>query len=153
MDIKIIPVSYRLLSDFRKEFDLPKSRTYNDLHNATDAYLEAVVGDVYYNKFFKKPFDFKSKYSIKMKAIFQNQQKEDDEIIWNGKSDLIKVQKIAQKTSAHIVKYSSFSTGKLFDVQLVSRKPGLVEFKKGMPTERYGGYNKPKIMFFRTGPP
>ena len=23
-----------------------------------------------------------------------------------------------------------------------------VEFKKGMPTERYGGYNKPKIMFF-----
>lgn len=148
MDIKIIPVSYRLLSDFRKEFDLPKSRTYNDLHNATDAYLEAVVGDVYYNKFFKKPFDFKSKYSIKLKAIFQNQQKEDDEIIWNGKSDLIKVQKIAQKTSAHIVKYSSFSTGKLFDVQLVSRKPGLVEFKKGMPTERYGGYNKPKIMFF-----
>ena len=33
-------------------------------------------------------------------------------------------------------------------MQLVSRKPGLVEFKKGMPTERYGGYNKPKIMFF-----
>ena len=43
-----------LVSEFRQEFDLLKSRTYNDLHHAVDAYLNIVVGNVYFVKFTKK---------------------------------------------------------------------------------------------------
>ena len=34
------------VSDFRRDFDLPKSRTANNFHHAHDAYLNVVVGDV-----------------------------------------------------------------------------------------------------------
>lgn len=34
------------VSDFRRDFDLPKSRTANNFHHAHDAYLNIIVGDV-----------------------------------------------------------------------------------------------------------
>jgi CRISPR-associated endonuclease Csn1 len=45
------------VSAFRQEFDLVKVREINDYHHAKDAYLNIIVGNVYYNKFtagFKK---------------------------------------------------------------------------------------------------
>lgn len=40
-----------LVSDFRNLFDLVKVRFINNLHHAYDAYLNIVVGNVYYEKF------------------------------------------------------------------------------------------------------
>lgn len=40
-----------LVSDFRNLFDLIKIRQLNNLHHANDAYLNIVVGNVYYEKF------------------------------------------------------------------------------------------------------
>lgn len=40
-----------LVSEFRNEFDLVKVRQLNNLHHANDAYLNIVVGNVYYEKF------------------------------------------------------------------------------------------------------
>ena len=39
-DAEVVYVKAGLVSDFRHEFDLPKSRSYNDLHNAADAFFE-----------------------------------------------------------------------------------------------------------------
>ena len=36
-----------LVSDFRRDFDMLKSRDVNDFHHAKDAYLNIVVGNVY----------------------------------------------------------------------------------------------------------
>ena len=55
-DAEVVYVKAGLVSDFRHEFDLPKSRSYNDLHNAADAFLSVVAGNVYDMRFSKKWF-------------------------------------------------------------------------------------------------
>ncbi|MCH5272782.1 MAG: type II CRISPR RNA-guided endonuclease Cas9 [Lachnospiraceae bacterium] len=46
------------VSDFRNKYKLYKVRCVNDLHHAQDAYLNIVVGNVYYVKFTKNPLNF-----------------------------------------------------------------------------------------------
>lgn len=55
---EIVFVKAGNVSDFRKKFTLYKVRSVNDLHHAQDAYLNIVVGNVYYVKFTKDPLNF-----------------------------------------------------------------------------------------------
>ncbi|MDE6750189.1 MAG: type II CRISPR RNA-guided endonuclease Cas9 [Lachnospiraceae bacterium] len=55
---EIVFVKAGNVSDFRKKFALYKVRSVNDLHHAQDAYLNIVVGNVYYVKFTKDPLNF-----------------------------------------------------------------------------------------------
>ena len=47
-----------VVSQFRHDFEIPKCRSINDFHHAQDAYLNIVVGNVYYTKFTKNPRNF-----------------------------------------------------------------------------------------------
>lgn len=145
-DAEIVYVKAGLVSDFRHEFDLPKSRSYNDLHNAADAFLSVVAGNVYDMRFSKKWFRVDEKYSVKVKTIFTHEVKCRGDIIWE-KPMLEKVEDTARKNTAHFVKYTAFKTGGLFDQNPVKKGTGLVPIKAGLPTEKYGGYNKAGIMF------
>ena len=149
-EAEIIYSKAGMVSEFRQEYDLLKSRIYNDLHHAVDAYLNIVVGNVYHMRFDRKWFNVDQKYSIKMKTIFSSKKPLiiDEELIWNTETMLRKVIKTAGKNTAHFVKYSTFKTGGFFDQNPVSKAQGLVPIKKGMPTEKYGGYNKAGAMFF-----
>ncbi|SFB39241.1 CRISPR-associated endonuclease Csn1 [Acetitomaculum ruminis DSM 5522] len=146
-DAEIVYCKSRLASEFRHAFNIYKSRRVNDLHHAVDAYLNIVTGNVYNMRFTKRWFNVNQKYSVKPKVIFTNEVKCGDEIIWN-KEMLANVKKQAIKNNAHFVKYSYFKHGGLFDQQPVSKNSGLVPRKKGLDTEKYGGYNKSGIMFF-----
>ena len=147
-NIEIVYVKAGLVSDFRHEFDLPKSRTYNDLHHAVDAYLNIVAGNVYNMRFSKKWFSVDSEYSIKTKTVFSHPVNCQGTIVWEGASMLAKVKKIAKKNTAHFVKFATFKTGGLFDQNPVKKGTGLIPLKAGLPTEKYGGYNSARIMFF-----
>ena len=57
-DTEIVYAKGSNVSDFRHEFKIPKSRIVNDYHHAHDAYLNIVVGNVYYTKFTKSPRNF-----------------------------------------------------------------------------------------------
>ncbi len=46
------------VSDFRRDNDYLKSRLINDMHHAKDAYLNIVVGNVYYTKFTQSPINY-----------------------------------------------------------------------------------------------
>ena len=46
------------VSDFRRHYDLLKSRSVNDFHHAHDAYLNIVVGNAYYVKFTQNPLNY-----------------------------------------------------------------------------------------------
>ncbi len=146
-DIDIVYVKAGLASDFRHEFELPKSRVYNDLHHAVDAYLNIVVGNVYDMKFSKRWFSPDSSYSIKTKTIFSRPVKCGGEEVWDGEQMLSKVKKTAKKNTAHFVKYAAFKTGGLFDQNPLKKASGLIPLKAGLPTEKYGGYNKASVMF------
>jgi CRISPR-associated endonuclease Csn1 len=146
-DAEVVYVKAGLVSDFRHEFDLPKSRSYNDLHNAADAFLSVVAGNVYDMRFSKKWFRIDEKYSVKVKTIFTHEVKCRGDIIWDGMPMLEKVEDTARKNTAHFVKYAAFKTGGLFDQNPVKKGTGLIPLKAGLPTEKYGGYNKAGIMF------
>lgn len=141
-----------LTSEFRQEFDVLKSRLFNDLHHAVDAYLNIATGNVYSTKFTKN-FNVNTKYSVKTETIFAPKEpfKFDGKEIWS-KETLAKVKETAVKNNAHFTKFAFFrKSGEkkgLFDQQLYPKEKGLVPRKKNLPTEKYGGYDGATIMFF-----
>lgn len=57
-DAKIAYSKASNVSDFRRDYDLPKSRLINDFHHANDAYLNIVVGNAYLVKFTQNPLNY-----------------------------------------------------------------------------------------------
>lgn len=145
---EIVYVKARLAAEFRQEFLAPKSRLINDLHHAKDAYLNAVVGNVYHEKFSKKWFNLDEHYSIRTKTIFTHDLVYNDEYIWNCKRDLPLVKKIYDKNAIHLTRYAYCQKGGLFDQQPVKKGVDKIPLKKGLDTEKYGGYNKKAAGFF-----
>lgn len=144
---EIVYSKANLVSEFRQDFKLPKSRVYNDLHHAVDAYLNIVVGNVYNSKFTKN-FNVHQSYSIKVKTLFTHPVMCGNTVVWDGINMLERVKATAVKNNAHFTKFALFKKGGLFDQMPVSAAEGLTPLKKGLPTERYGGYNKSSGEFF-----
>lgn len=135
-------------SEFRQEFELYKSRTFNDLHHAADAYINVVVGNVRSMRFNRKWFSVNSNYSQKVRTIFTHPVVCGGKTVWDGEPMLAKVKKNAVKNTAQMNAFSTFKTGGLFDQMPLSAAEGLIPRKKDLPTEKYGGYNKASVMFF-----
>ena len=97
---------------------------------------------------FTKKFNFDQKYSVNPKTVFTHEVKCGNQLVWDGSAMIEKVKKQAVKNNAHFVKFSYFKHGGLFDQMPVEKAEGLVPLKKNLPTEKYGGYNKPGVMFY-----
>lgn len=147
-DTEIVYVKASLTSEFRQTYDCLKSRTYNDLHHAQDAYLNIAVGNVYHMRFTKGWFLPEEKYNVQLKRILCQTWRRGEEVYWNGNASLERVKAIAVRNTAHMTKYAFCRGGGFFDQMPVRAKEGLVPLKGGLPTEKYGGYNKPTIAFF-----
>lgn len=146
-DTEIVYSKARMTSEFRQEFEIYKSRLFNDLHHAVDAYLNIVVGNVYSMKFTKN-FRLDQSYSIKTKTVFTHPVVCNGKTVWDGENMLAKVKKTATRNTAHFTKYSFFKKGGLFNQMPVRADTGLTPLKKGLQTEKYGGYNKAGMMFY-----
>ncbi len=146
---EVVYVKARLASEFRQEFDCLKSRVFNDLHHAKDAYLNIVVGNVYYTRFTKEWFfkNMDGRYSIKTSTLFSKERVANGKVIWRGEPDIAKVKKVLGKNNAHFTKYAFFKKGGFFDQMPVPANKDLVPLKNGLNTEKYGGYNKAGVMF------
>lgn len=147
-DAKIVYVKAGLVSGFRQAFDMLKCRNVNDLHHAKDAYLNIVVGNVYHEKFTSRWFDTTQEYNISVEKIFKSEQQPYGSLVWRGKSDLAKVRKTMGKNAVHLTRYAFCRKGGLFDQLPLKAGEGLTPRKKGLPTEKYGGYNKPTASFY-----
>ena len=147
-DAEIIYVKAGMVSEFRQEFDMPKCRSVNDLHHAKDAYLNIVVGNVYHERFTSKWFSLESGYNVQVKKLFEKRQEYAGNCYWRGGEDLALVRKMMGKNAVRLTKYAFCRKGGLFDQQPVKKKAGLIPLKAGLPTEKYGGYNKPTASFF-----
>lgn len=150
-DSKIFYVKAGLVSEFRQDFDLMKCRSVNDLHHAKDAYLNIVVGNVY-NERFTRAWFLKNRdaYNLKVKTLFThpvlNVSKEQ---VWDGTVALEKVKDIVRnKNMVHFTRYTTCKKGGLFDQQPVKANADLTPLKKGLPTEKYGGYRRTAATFF-----
>ena len=147
-DTEVVYVKAGMVSEFRQDFDLLKCRTVNDLHHAKDAYLNIVVGNVYHERFTKNWFSLDSSYNVQVKKIFQKQQRHGETCYWNGEEDIARIKKTMAKNAVHLTRYAFCRKGGLFDQQPVKKGENLIRLKNGMPTEKYGGYNKPTASFF-----
>lgn len=147
-DAEIVYVKAGLVSDFRKEYEIKKSRRINDLHHAKDAYLNIVCGNVYHSKFTNRFFSLDSHYSLKTKTIFGHEVKAGDAVVWRGEESIAGVQRTLQKNNIHYTRYAFCRKGGLFDQQPKRKDEGLVPRKAGLDPIKYGGYRKTTASFF-----
>lgn len=149
---EIVYVKAGMVSGFRQEFKMLKCRSVNDLHHAKDAYLNIVIGNVYYEKFTRRWFDVHQDYSLKICPLFTNPVTSGGVTVWNGKDDLAKVRKVMGKNAAHVTQYAfcrhSGQNGGFFDQNPLKAQEGLIPLKEGKPTVKYGGYNGATGSFF-----
>lgn len=147
-ETEVVYVKAGLASEFRHVFRIIKSRQINDLHHAKDAYLNVVCGNVYHSTFTKNFFLKHQTYSIKTETVYKRRIEADGKLIWNGQESLSFVKKMLGKNNIHYTRYAFCRKGGFFDQMPVTAKEGLVSRKKDLPSEKYGGYNKPTASYF-----
>ncbi len=147
-ETEVVYVKAGLASEFRHAFGIIKSRQINDLHHAKDAYLNVVCGNVYHSTFTKNFFLKHQTYSIKTETVYKRKIEVDEKLIWNGQESLSFVIKMLSKNNIHYTRYAFCRKGGFFDQMPVTAKEGLVSRKKDLPSEKYGGYNKPTASYF-----
>jgi CRISPR-associated endonuclease Csn1 len=150
------------VSAFRQKFDLLKCRIVNDFHHANDAYLNIVVGNTYFVKFTKNPYQFingyrkdPSKYRFHMYKIFDYLVRNRNEIAWQTENDqsIRIVKKMMRKNTPLITRMNYEEHGGIADQTIYSaadakkaKGVGYLPIKasdnKLANTEKYGGYKK-----------
>lgn len=155
---EIVYVKAGLAADFRQEFGFVKCRDANDFHHAKDAYLNAVVGNVYHEKFTKNPLRFVrsgQEYSLNLSALFRKWNiSKGGRVIWQkGEEGSLKtVQARMAKNDPMVTRYSTEGRGALYDLQPVKKGKGQLPLKSHderlQNIDRYGGYNKISGAYF-----
>jgi CRISPR-associated endonuclease Csn1 len=168
-DTVLVYTKARNVSDFRNEFKFYKSRTINDFHHAHDAYLNIVVGNIYYTKFTSNPLKFVKSmgedYNLgkmydrdvvrnKYTAWVAPKRDELHNIIDDGIS-LATVKKMLSKNTPLLTRLSITQHGEISDVNIVradEAKNGIyIPIKSSNVrlenVEKYGGYKNVKIAY------
>lgn len=130
---------------------LVKVREINDLHHAKDAYLNVVVGNVYYTKFNRNAaifFKNNNADSYNMNRLFEENIKN----AWNP-SYKQKVVSVANRNICKVVRFTSEGEGKLFDATVKTKGANdkLIPLKRNCPLENtadYGGYDNATTAYF-----
>lgn len=153
---EIVYVKAGLVSDFRHDNKLLKSRRINDYHHAKDAFLNIVVGNVYNAKFTSNPRKWikenrGTNYSIR--RVFDYNVKRGNAVVWQGVKDAGHSIEAIRKTMARndilYTEYTYCDKGELFNATLVRKgNDKAINLKKDLDSVKYGGYNTPKTSAF-----
>ena len=161
-ETKIVYSKAGNVSDFRKDFDLPKSRIINHLHHAKDAYLNIVVGNTLYCKYtsawFLKNVNFNNPYKYNVEGAW----------IADSNKTISLVKATMDKNTVLFTRQPEMRTGQLFDLnpkakgsekgmiplkmiqelkEQLSKNPNKEEIIKAW-TDKYGGYNSLAVSHF-----
>ena len=147
---QIIYVKAGLVSEFRHEEKLVKVRSLNDYHHAKDAYLNIVVGNVYYEKFTGNPLKWlknTKERNYSLSRVYDYDLFRGNRVIWKKgkKGSIATIKKQMEKNDIRYTRYATTNKagqkGGLFDQQIVSKISNAgVPVKKGMDVTKYGGY-------------
>jgi CRISPR-associated endonuclease Csn1 len=162
----------RNVSDFRNQFGFYKSRTINDFHHAHDAYLNIVVGNVYYTKFTSNPLNFikKERTAYNLGRMFEREVERNGYTAWsaptfekvtgeiaNPGESLATVQKMLAKHTPLLTRLSTTQHGAISDATICSafkaKEDGYLPVKslkdpKLGDVTKYGGFNSIKNAYF-----
>ena len=153
---EIVYVKAGLVSDFRHDNKLLKSRRINDYHHAKDAFLNIVVGNVYNAKFTSNPRKWikenrGTNYSIR--RVFDYNVKRGNTVVWQGVKDgghsIDAIRKTMARNDILYTEYTYCDKGELFNATLVKKgNDKAINLKKDLDSVKYGGYNTPKTSAF-----
>ena len=172
----IVYAKARNVSDFRKEYKMLKSRLVNDYHHAQDAYLNIIVGNVYFMKFTRNPMNFVKTearrdgrnydynlYKMYSKDIIRNGEKAWIATSEQGPGTIRLVKEMMGRNTPIITRQAFEQRGELFNLQPVgkysAKKDNYVPLKindeKMQDVSKYGGYtslNPSYFIFIEHGP-
>lgn len=128
-----------------------KVRELNDLHHAKDAYLNIVVGNIYYTKFNKDARVFfvnRNGLSYNLNRLFDEPLKN----AWDP-SMMQKVVAVANKNTPKVVRFTSSGHGALFNATIKTKGANdkLIPLKRNgilEQTDKYGGYDSATTSHF-----
>ena len=153
---EIVYVKAGLVSDFRHDNQMLKSRRINDYHHAKDAFLNIVVGNVYNAKFTSNPRKWikanrNTNYSIR--RVFDYNVKRGNIIVWQGVKDgghtIDAIRKTMARNDILYTEYTYCDKGELFNATLVKKgNDKAINLKKDLDSVKYGGYSSPKTSVF-----
>lgn len=128
-----------------------KVRELNDLHHAKDAYLNIVVGNVYYSKFNRDALTYLKENGVDS----YNLNKLFDEKLKKGWNPLMtdKVVATVNKNTCRVVRFTSEGKGGLFNatIKVKGANDKLIPLKRNCPLEKidkYGGYDSATTAYF-----
>lgn len=156
------------VSDFRKKYDIYKSREVNSLHHAKDAYLNVVVGNVIYNRFTARFWDKRDSDKNSSEHVTRNYAKlfegkvwacRGDKLVWSKEGDLVRVKNQCEENNCivSVMPYIN-SNGKFYNDTVYKSKKNdpntsasfalKGEGKLMSNIEKYGGYNSLSGAYF-----
>lgn len=167
-DSEIVYVKAGNVSAFRQTYDLIKCRNVNDYHHAQDAYLNIVVGNVYYVKFTRNPYNFIKQYKknpdknpYHMYKVFDYRVERNGEVAWEPKehTSIRIVKKMMQKNTPLVTRRNYEEHGGFADQNICSAKSAAKVGGKGYTpiknsdqrledVTKYGGYTKMTGAYF-----
>lgn len=169
-DTKIVYAKASNVSEFRQKRDLLKSRVVNDFHHAQDAYLNIVVGNVYFVKFTQNPLHFikaeydknKAQYEYNLSRMFDRDVRRGNETAWIGckkgeeAGTILTVKKMMAKNTPMLTRLSFEGKGGLADQTLYSAEkakgngysPLKTSDSKMQDVTKYGGFNSVSTAYF-----
>ncbi|MCM1124775.1 MAG: type II CRISPR RNA-guided endonuclease Cas9, partial [Eubacterium sp.] len=169
-DTTIVYAKASNVSEFRQKRNLVKTRVVNDFHHAQDAYLNIVVGNVYFVKFTQNPLQFIQKDYAKdsgknhynLSRMFDWDVKRGGETAWvaqNGKEEtgtIVTVRRMMTKNTPLLTRMNFEGHGGLADQTLYSAKKaagvGYIPLKgtdaRMQDVTKYGGFSSVSTAYY-----
>lgn len=169
-ETKIVYAKASNVSDFRKSRNLLKTRVVNDFHHAQDAYLNIVVGNVYFMKFTQNPLVFIQKeYAMdvnknhyNLSRMFDWDVRRGEETAWvaqHGKEEsgtIVVVRKMMAKNTPLLTRFRFEGHGGIAEQTLYSAKKaagvGYIPLKESdirlQDVTKYGGFSSVSTAYF-----
>ena len=157
------------VSDFRRDNGFLKSRLVNDFHHAQDAYLNILVGNVYFTKFTRNPWNFirkdyekdKEKNRYNLARMFEWNVIRGSETAWiaerkDEKGTIATVRKMMQKNTPLLTRMNFEQHGGIANATLYSAKKAKAENyiplkasdERMKDVTKYGGFSSVSIAYF-----
>lgn len=167
---KIVYSKASNVAEFRHSRGLVKSRLVNDFHHANDAYLNIVVGNVYYEKFTSNPLNFikkeyardAKKFAYNLSRMFDWDVVRDGRVAWKAQSKdgepgtIATVKEMLAKNTPLLTRLSFEGHGALANETLYSakkaKKENYIALKSSdermSDVKKYGGFTSATIAYF-----
>lgn len=160
----VYAIKAELVDNFKKQFDIYKSREINDFHHAKDAYATAVVGEYISKRFenldsefiyddykeYSKKVTKRNKFGFIISSMLFDYRNEEDQLVWEANKEISKIKKIFSYNDPFVVKKTEIISGQMFNLTRYKKPEGGVvkgdkiplknnKFKYLAP-EKYGYY-------------